>query len=111
MSESIPPDVSEQERWICHNHVESVRAEYRQTGTDTAESYVHLKPVTGKAVCWLESTFRKVARLEFGTGTVAQPGYGVCERVKAREAWEKSNAKELAEYKRLKAKFEGAPHG
>lgn len=106
--ESPPADASKQERWIAKNRVISIRAEYRQTGADTAESYVHLTPSSGEAVCWLESTFRKVARLEFGTGTVAAPAYGVRERVEAREKWEKANAQELADYQRLKAKFEGA---
>jgi hypothetical protein len=102
-----PVDVTEQERWIVHNRVQSIRVEYRQTGTDTAETYLHLKTADGKGVCWCEATFRKVARLEIGTATCVEPAFGVRERVKAREEWEKANARELADYKRLKAKFEG----
>lgn len=107
MADKVPPDVTTQERWIVENAVVAVRAEYRQTGTDTAETYLHLTPSEGKAVCWLDSTFRKVARLEIGTYTVAAPNYGLREKVEARDKWEKANARELADYRRLKAKFDG----
>lgn len=102
---TIPPDVSAQERWIVHHRVDAIRVEHRQTGTDTAETYVHLS--AGKVtVCWGDTDFRKVARLDLSWATVVSPAYGVTERVEAREKWEKANARELAEYKRLKAKFE-----
>jgi hypothetical protein len=108
LSVGAPPDVTAQERWIVKNAVVAVRVEYRQTGTDTAETYLHLTPSDGKAaVCWLASTFRKFARLELGHCTVAVPIYGLREKVEAREKWEQANARELADYKRLKAKFEG----
>ena len=108
MSEkTIPQDVTAEERWIVKNRVQAIRVEYRQTGTDTADTFVHLTPSEGKPVCWKDSTFRKVARLELGYATVVEPHYGVRDRVEAREKWEKANARELAEYRRLKAKFEG----
>ena len=107
MANSAPPVVTEQERWIVKNPVIAVRAEYRQTGSDTADTYLHLTPSSGKPVCWLDSTFRKVARLELGHCTVVSPNYGLRDRVEAREKWEKANERELSEYKRLKAKFEG----
>lgn len=109
MSETIPQAVSDQERWIVRNRVSAIRVEYRQTGTDTAETYVQLTPWDGgKPVCWLDSTFRKVATLKLSHASIAEPAYGVRERVEAREKWEAKNARELADYKRLKAKFEGA---
>lgn len=111
MTNKVPPDVTDQERWIVKNPVIAIRAEHRQTGTDTASTYLHLTPINGKPVCWLESTFRKVARLEIGTCTVAAPIYGLREKVEAREKWEKDNERELAEYRRMKAKFEGSEGG
>lgn len=101
----MPPDVSAKERWIVRHRVDAIRVEHRQTGADTAETYVHLS--AGKVtVCWEDTDFRKVARLDLSWATVVSPNYGVAERVEAREKWEKANARELAEYKRLKAKFE-----
>ncbi|WP_426355624.1 hypothetical protein ACN9MD_09525 [Stenotrophomonas maltophilia] len=110
-TERIPDPVTEQERWIAGHYVDAVKVEYRQTGIDTAQTYVTL--IAGKEkVTWKDSTFRKVARLELSNNTLVEPNYGVREKVKAREAWERANEKELAEYKRLKEKFEkGVPDG
>lgn len=105
MVERIPDSVTEQERWIVKHQVDTVKVEHRQTGADTAETYVTL--IAGKEkVTWRDHVFKKVARLDLSWATVASPNYGVAERVAAREAWERDNAKELAEYERLKAKFE-----
>ncbi len=106
MTDTTPPNVTQQERWIVDNPVVSIKAEHRQTGDDTASTYLHLTSSNGKSVCWLESTFCKVARLEIGTYTVAAPNYGVLERVIARRKGEDNNTREVEEYRRLKAKFE-----
>ena len=108
MSLTIPATVTPEERWICNNRVDSIRVENRQTGTDTSATYVHLSAGKAKAV-WESSTFNKVARLSLSWATIAEPNYGVRERVEAREKWEKANAAELATYKRLKAKYEATP--
>lgn len=105
MDDKIPEPVSQEAQWIVHNRVDTVRVEYRQTGTDTAETYVHLK-AGSKEVCWHDSTFKKVARLELSSSTLVEPVYGLRDKVEAREKWEKANAAELATYHRLKAKYE-----
>lgn len=103
--ERIPAPVTDQERWIAKHYVDTVKVEHRQTGTDTAETFVTL--IAGKdRVTWRKETFCKVARLELSYNTVVEPNYGVRDRVRAREAWEKANDEELAEYKRLRSKFE-----
>lgn len=106
IDEKVPPDVTDEERWIVHNRVDTISVEYRQTGTDTAETYLHLK-AGDKKVIWLDATFNKVATLNLSWATLCEPKYGVRERVLAREEYEKTNAKELAEYKRLHAKYGG----
>lgn len=99
-----PPNVTDEERWIVRHYVDTIRVEYRQTGVDTAETYVHLK--AGKnEVCWHSSTFNKVARLYLSHNACVETNYGVREKVKAREEWEKKHASELALYKQLKEKF------
>lgn len=102
--EKIPEPVSEQEKWVVHHFVDSIRVEYRQTGTDTAETYVHLTSGKDK-VCWHESTFKRVAEVELSYSTIVKPKYGLREKVEAREKWEKANAAELATYRRLKEKY------
>lgn len=106
--EKIPAAVTDEEKWIAHHRVDSIRVESRQTGVDTAETYVHLTAGSVTAV-WRSSTFNKVAKLSLSWASIAEPAYGVRERVEAREKWEKANARELSEYKRLKSKFEGEP--
>lgn len=103
--ETIPRSVTDRERWIARHQVEAIRVEYRQTGADTAETYVHLTSKSGGKVCWLDSSFRSVATLELSWATCVRAHPGIREAVEAREEWEKRNRRELAEYERLKAKF------
>ncbi len=110
MADTIPREVSDQERWVCENRIVGISVDYVQIGTDTSATYVALTPDTGKPVRWLDSTFRKVARIELSHASIVSPAYGVAEAVKARKEYEKKNARELADYRRLKAKFEGTPH-
>ena len=107
-AEQIPRPVSAEERWIAHNAVVAIRVEHRQTGVDTTETYVHLTSHDKKKpVCWKASAFRQVARLELTHYQCAVPLPGVEKAVREREKWDEENQQELAEYHRLKAKFEG----
>lgn len=107
MTDKVPPPVNEQEKWIVTNIVTAIRVEYRMTGCDTADTYVHLADWNGKTVCWRDTTFKAVARLSLGYNSICEPVYGLREKVEARLKWEKSNQAELATYRRLKAKYEG----
>ena len=113
--EIIPRPVTDRERWIAKHLVEAIRVEFRQTGTDATETYLHLTSKSGGKVCWLDSTFDSVATLELNWNSCVRAKPGIREAVEAREAWEKTNHRELAECERLKAKFapakEGADHG
>lgn len=106
--DKAPPDVTAQEKWIVSNHVEAIRISYTMTSSDTSANYIHLKSHTGEEVKWLDSTFRKVARLDLSHNSLVAPQHGVVDRVKARLEYERKHAAELATYRRLKAKFESA---
>lgn len=95
--EKVPPNVSQEARWIVNNIVTMVRVEYRMRTEDTAETYVCLRNWEGKEVCWSDSTFNQVAQLKLGYNSCAEPKSGIRDAVRAREAYEKKNAKELAE--------------
>ncbi len=101
----IPAAVTENERWIVRHSVCAIKVEHVQTGTDTSQTYVVLTPIEGKSVRWTDVEFRKVACLKLDWIRCVEPNFGVREKVEAREKWEKANARELSEYKRLKAKF------
>jgi hypothetical protein len=79
---------------------------YYQTGTDTSDTDVELTTAEGKKVRWKQATFNQVADLRMDHFRVCEPKRGVRERVEAREKYERSNAAELATYRRLKAKYE-----
>ena len=85
--------------------IEKVSIEYLQTGTDTADTYVtfengkkKLRGLLSTYAMWLD--FRPTHRAVWDV-----PRRFVDEVIAWKE-FEKNNAKELAEYKRLKAKFE-----
>lgn len=101
----IPRPVSAAERWIAKHAVCGLRVHHVQTGVDTSETEVELIPSSGKPVRWKADTFREVARLELSWATCVEPKYGVREAVEAREKWEAAEARDLAELRRLKAKF------
>lgn len=107
MSEAkpIPRPVSDAERWIAKHGVCAIRVHHVQTGVDTSATEVELTPTSGKPVRWKDSTFNAVAELRLSWATCVQPKHGVREAVEAREKWEKAEARDLAELRRLKAKF------
>lgn len=107
MSEPMPPEPTPQEYWIVDNLVHTLKVEYRQTGTDTAETYIHLYAEGNKRVVWPKSTFEKVATLSLSWNTCVDPLPGLEEKVAARRAWETENKTEYAAYLELKKKFEG----
>lgn len=104
-TEAGPRPVSEEEVWIVNNIVTGIKVEYRQTGSDTADTYVHLTNWSGKTVCWKEGTFKAVADLSLGYNYICQPKPGLREAVKARLDWEKKNDYEFNLYKKLKEKY------
>lgn len=103
--EKIPDKVTEEEIWLSKNIITGIRVDYKQTGTDTAETFIYLQDWIGKERCWSEGTFRKYVDLRLGYNSIAEPKPGIKERVKARLDWEKANDYELNLYKKLKEKY------
>lgn len=106
--DKIPPPVSDVERWIVGHRVTAVKTSYKMTSEDTADDYITLSDDAGNEVKWLQSTFHSVATLRLSGSSLCEPKYGLREKVAARDKYEKANAADLATFKRLKAKFEGA---
>jgi hypothetical protein len=116
--QAAPPLPPERAQWLYKHgaEIKSIAVDYVPTGVDTAKTVWHLEFHTGhKETIDLEgslsdlldfypshevATWRAIASLK-------KRFVAMCE---ARAKWEKSNAAELAAYKRLKAKFEGSPN-
>lgn len=109
--EMVPLAYTDHEAWIIDNRVIGIKTSYEMTGVDTSQDYVTLSSLSGKSVTWRVEAFSAVAKLSphvSNTSSLVEPKeYGLRERVEKRRAWEKQNARELSEYKRLRAKFEG----
>jgi len=85
--------------WIHGLHIEQ-----RQTGTDTAETFVKITGSNGKVEGrW--HTYREFLDLVPSHNSVCHVKEKYVRQVDDWRKFEKQNAKELAEYKRLKDKF------
>lgn len=108
-----PPTYTEQEAWIVDNRVCGIKTSYEMTGADTAQDYITLTSLNGKSVTWKMERFSAIATLArhvSSTSSLVDPKeYGLRERIEKRRQWEKKEASDLAEYKRLQAKFGPTP--
>ena len=85
--------------WIHGLHIAQ-----RQTGTDTAETFVKITGSNGKADGkWC--SYREYLELVPGHNSVCHVKEKYVRQVEDWGEFKKQNAKELAEYKRLKDKF------
>ena len=111
--EKIPPPYTNEEAWIVDHRVCAIRTSYKMTSEDTSQDYVTLEALNGDKVTWQIESFRTMAKLTnhiSATSSLVEPNeYRLRERVEVRRAWEKKEAKDLSEYKRLQSKFGGNP--
>lgn len=85
--------------------IEKLAIEYRQTGTDTADTYIIITGSEGE-VSGLWHIYKPFLDIGIGHNYVARIHLHMENSVDQWKKFVKKNAKELAEYKRLKAKFE-----
>lgn len=109
VSAEAPKPFTDQEAWIVDNCVIGIKTSWEFTGVDTSQEFVTLTNWDGKSVTWKMENFRKIAKISHhisSTSSLIEPQeYKLRERIEARRAWEKKEAKDLAEFKRLQAKF------
>lgn len=86
--------------------ITGVSVDYRQTGTDTSDTYVTFaNSYDNKKVMGLLSNYTKYIKLDFSYNTVATIHPEFISMVTEWEKFEQKNKRELAEYKRLQEKF------
>lgn len=86
--------------------IRGIIIDYRQTGTDTADTYCELLGDGKKKVCGLWRTYRGYLDVSVGHCSAARIQPHLRKQIDDWRRFEKENAKELAEYERLKSKFD-----
>jgi len=82
-----------------------LRVEYRQTGSDTAETFWVVEDWNKKTYEFVGGIPDRYIDMKPDYRSVFQVKKAVLDKVRARKAFEKSHAHDLAEYERLKKKF------
>ena len=88
------------------NRITGICVEYRQTGTDTAETFCEIFG-TGGSCKGLWRTYKDFLSVSVSYNSVATLLPKYITEIKAWNAYEEQNRKELLEYVRLKKKFGG----
>lgn len=84
--------------------IKSIKIEYKQTGTDTADSFVTLGG-DGEDIVGLWSSYIEYLNVKVDYCSVAQVKEFYVEQWNGWKTYRKNNEKELAEWKRLKKKY------
>ena len=92
-------------KWLCENTIIGVKVHYYQTGTDTSETDWEVFPSEGKSQRWRAGTVRGYVQFEPDWVRLFKVLPSVRKEVEEWQAFEKKEKRDLAEYKRLKAKF------
>jgi len=87
--------------------IQSIVVKYVQTGTDTAETMATIVGLNGNHSTGKWSSFEPYLELKVNHNSVARLSPGLLRQAEAWNRYEAENQAELAEYKRLKQKFEG----
>lgn len=92
--------------WLYGADVTSVDVEYLQTGTDTADTFVTIRNSKGeKRLRW--NTLAELVEVGMDHRSIMRLRESVARECVEWRDFAKRNQHELAEYERLKAKFEG----
>lgn len=86
--------------------IRGIIIDYRQTGTDTAETYCEILGNGKGKVTGLWRTFSPFLDVRVDWASVARVSEKYVREIEEWRKFEKANAAELATFKRLKAKFE-----
>jgi len=100
------PDNYELKKWLYDNFITGLKIHHYQTGTDTAATDWELIPHTGKSKRLRDHTIQKLVEVRPDYNSVLKPVNSVIKEVEEWGKFAKVEAKELAEYERLKKKFE-----
>lgn len=87
--------------------IRGIIIDYKQTGNDTAETFCEILGYENRKVCGLWRTYSSYLDVKVDWSSIARIQPQFAKQASDWEAFELANQTELAEYNRLKAKFEG----
>lgn len=85
--------------------ISAISVEYRQTGTETADTFATITGSQGSLTDVVWDCYREFLDVRVWTNTVAVIKRQYSNEIEEWRKFEDNNANELAEYERLKAKF------
>jgi hypothetical protein len=111
--EIFPPAPTARVAWLFKHggEIVGVRVDYVMTSVDTSKTIWHLELSDGHKETVDQDALAGIVQFYPHYDVPSHRAIAVLKRelraqCEAREKWEKANARELAEYKRLKAKYE-----
>lgn len=100
------PHHYELKKWLCKNTIVGLKVHHYSTGIDTSDTDWELIPQTGNPLRVKEIVVRPLVTLRPDWVRVLQINAEVRREVEEYEKFAKKEARDLSEYRRLKAKFE-----
>lgn len=114
--DASPPVPNSWAAWLFSRggEITGVKVDYVMTGVETSKTVWHLTLSDGSKSTVDETDLREVVvfyphRDVPGHRAIAVLKRELWQQCEARQKWEKSNARELAEYRRLHKKYGGTP--
>jgi hypothetical protein len=101
------PDNYELKKWLCDNTICGLKVHYYQTGSDTSDTDWELESTTGEKKRVRSHPIDKMVDVRPDWVSVLHVHDSVRREVKAWDEYAEKEVDELAEYERLKRKFEG----
>lgn len=104
-TDPIQFEPTETQLWLYEKIIAGIYIEYRQMGTDTAESIIIFTDIDGKIKeCRLSEIINSID-FKMMHNAVCQLNYQIYNKITEYKAWKDRNKKDIAEYNRLKKKL------
>ena len=87
------------------SYIKAIDIDYKQTGNDTAETYVTITGINGDIAKGLWETYKDYLFLHVSYNSVASIHDEYIKQVAEWKVYEEDNKKDLVEFERLKLKF------
>lgn len=100
------PDGYEIKKWLCSNVICGLKLYYYQTGSDTSATDWELESISGEKKRFRDYLVCRYIQFKPDWVSAFEVSKSVIDEVKAWDEYEAKESDELAEYERLKKKFE-----